>query len=101
MYNSVDRPPIIKDYKLVLKDSKRQQHLIDEGNGIILDAQVFEHLLVSLFDVQGSILFINYMKIDQHTFAQEIYAGKKAIDSTEAVARHPISNLQRMRLYRN
>ena len=48
----------VRPYQLKHKDENR--FMMDENNGILLDVSLFENELISLFEVQGSILWVNY-----------------------------------------
>jgi hypothetical protein len=52
--------PDIRSYFLRLKDSTTSDYEIDEKNGIVLHAKLFDNTLVSRFSVQNNLLLIKY-----------------------------------------
>jgi len=43
-------------YNLIEKDASKGDYIVDENNGILLDAKVVGNTLYSMFEVQGNIL---------------------------------------------
>jgi hypothetical protein len=64
-------------YELVVQDAAKGQYVIDEKNGILLDARYLDGRLLSAFSVGGTRLISSYEKRgDELTF--EIISGKDA-----------------------
>lgn len=45
-----------RNYNLITKDGEKGQFVVDENNGILLEAKLFENKLISVFEVKGSLL---------------------------------------------
>ncbi|WP_418508583.1 hypothetical protein [Corallibacter sp.] len=45
-----------RHYNLIEQDKEKGQYIVDENNGILLDAQLIDHTLYAMFEVQGNIL---------------------------------------------
>ena len=91
------KTPVVKDY--VLRWSDEQQHyLLDEGDGIVLNAYLLNDQLLSTFEVQGSLLTSRYRREgDQLIF--EITSGKQT-NTTQGVTNYSVASLQRAVLRR-
>lgn len=86
--------PMIKDYKLLLKDSASQTYVTDENNGIELMDYYFDNKLYSVFETHGVMLTSSYeIKGDQLVF--EVSSGKK-IEGNNEVANYSVLNLQKV-----
>lgn len=48
--------PVEKNYKLIVKDKLKGEFVIDENNGILLEANFFDNTLHSVFEVQNSLI---------------------------------------------
>lgn len=90
-----------RPYFLIAKDASKGKYIIDEDNGIILDAQQFDNHLYSLFEVNNNLLntFITF-KADHMVFEitvaskeqqQTTYATE---DQTEVIS-YPITTRQK------
>jgi hypothetical protein len=70
-----------RDYRLIIKDKSKGHYAIDELNGIILDAYVFDNKLISNFTVMNSQLTSIYtLQDDKMIF--EILVNKSTPSST-------------------
>lgn len=71
-----------RSYLLMTVDKENGHYQVDEDNGIILDAYLFDNKLISTFSVQSSLLTVCYTFLrDDIVF--EVYAGpQKPIHST-------------------
>lgn len=71
-----------RTYALLTYDQVKGHYLIDEDNGIVLDAFLFENKLVSTFSVQESLLTVIYTFLPEDIIF-EVFAGpQKAINRT-------------------
>ena len=86
--------PMVKDYKLVLKDSATQTYATDENNGIELMNYYFNNKLYSVFETHGVMLTSSYeLKDNQLIF--EVSSGKK-IEGNNEVVNYSVINLQKV-----
>lgn len=95
-----------RDYNLVAKDEKTGTYLIDENNGILLEAKVFENRLYSLYEVSGNLLttFITF-KEDQLLFEITVASTQKALETKEneegiEVVSYPVFTRQQALLFK-
>jgi hypothetical protein len=87
--------PMVKDYKLVLKDAATNSYVTDEGDGIILKDYLFNNKLYNVFETQGIFLTASYELIgDQLIF--EVSSGKKLEEDNKAVTNYSVTSLQRV-----
>ena len=94
-------------YHLIEKDSKRGEYVVDENNGIFLDAKVVDNTLYSMFEVQGNMLttterFFKDRMIFEITFSN---SSEKNTSSTTGenvidVQSYPVSVVQKATLIR-
>ncbi len=64
----------IRDYRMILLDTKGKM-IIDEGNGIKLNAQLFGNHVSSIFEVNGNLLTITYQLIDKNELLFEVVSS--------------------------
>lgn len=96
-----------RKYTLIEKNKTKGQYIVDENNGILLNAFLANNTLYSIFEVQGNLLTTT-----EHFFNEymdfEIMFGKKenaeisnenSEDKSE-VTSYPISTIQKARLYK-
>jgi hypothetical protein len=87
--------PMVKDYKLVLKDATTNTYVTDEGDGIVLKDYLFNNKLYNVFETQGIFLTSSYELIgDQLIF--EVSSGKKLEEENKAVTNYSVTSLQRV-----
>jgi hypothetical protein len=87
--------PMVKDYKLVLKDATTNTYVTDEGDGIILKDYLFNNKLYNVFETQGIFLTSSYELIgDQLIF--EVSSGKKLEEENKVVTNYSVTSLQRV-----
>jgi hypothetical protein len=87
--------PMVKDYKLVLKDAVTKSYETDEGDGVILKDYLFQNKLYNLFETQGIFLTSSYELIgDQLIF--EVSSGKKLEEENKGVTNYSVTSLQRV-----
>ena len=65
-----------RNYNLIVKDAEKGQYLIDENNGIILGANVFDNTLYSVFEVQGNLLTTTETFYDDRMEFRIIFSNK-------------------------
>lgn len=97
--------PEERKYTLIEKDASKGEYIVDENNGILLDAKLIDNTLFSMFEVQGNILttterFYKDSMDFEITFAnkaQQTKSGTEGVDATEVIS-YPISVLQKAHL---
>ncbi|MFN8257133.1 MAG: hypothetical protein U0W24_15665 [Bacteroidales bacterium] len=84
VYHGLKHDEIIKDYELVKPDSlKRNNFIIDEKDGILIEATFMGNTLYSSFIVYGSLIS-SVMKMEKDEIFYEIYtASDQATLSTK------------------
>ncbi len=45
-----------RKYSLLVKDTSKGEYVIDENNGILLDAKLIDNTIYSMFEVQGNLI---------------------------------------------
>lgn len=94
-----------RKYNLLEKEVSTGEYLVDENNGILLDAKLIDNTIFSMFEVQGNILttterFYKDSMDFEITFAnksQQTKSGTTGEDTTEVIS-YPISVLQKAHL---
>ena len=94
-------------YNLIEKDAEKGAYLVDENNGIFLDAKLIDNTLFSMFEVQGNILttterFYKDAMDFEITFANKKHKTVSGTDGENAieVTSYPITVVQKARLIR-
>lgn len=94
-----------RKYNLLEKDASKGEYIVDENNGILLDAKLIDNTLFSMFEVQGSILttterFYKESMDFEITFANKAQQTKSGTEDEDAtvVISYPISVLQKAHL---
>lgn len=94
-----------RKYTLIEKDSEKGKYVVDENNGIILDAQLFGSSLYFMFEVNGTILTTteHFYKDSMDFIITASNKGKTNKSMTEEeeateVLSYPISTLQKAHL---
>lgn len=92
-------------YELVALNAENGQFEIDEKNGIILDCQIVENKMYSLFEVQGNILTTFITFEEDHAMFEIVFAPKATVRNTISedgdqiqVSAYPISVVQTAKL---
>jgi len=96
-----------RQYFLLEKNAAKGEYVVDEDNGILLNAKWSGNTLYSMFEVQGSLLtsresfFSNYMdfEITYSNKAQQEKSGDKGEEIPEVIS-YPIMVVQTARLYK-
>lgn len=94
-----------RDYTLFVKDREKGRYVVDENNGILLDAQLFGATLYAMFEVDGTLLttterfYENAMDFEITATSRD-KANKTIAEGEEAteVLSYPISTLQKAHL---
>ncbi|WP_223032634.1 hypothetical protein [Hanstruepera marina] len=94
-----------RHYNLLEKDVVKGEYIVDENNGIVIDAKLIDNTLFSMFEVQGNILttterFYKDSMDFEITFANkagQTKSGTEGEDATEVIS-YPISVLQKAHL---
>lgn len=73
--------PIVKDYALLVDTNKTGHYIIDEGDGILLDAYLLAQKLYCTFDVEGRLFFTTYEVLNGNLIFEIIY-GPLTKDTT-------------------
>ena len=91
--------PMMKDYKLRLKDADKNLYVTDEGGGLELTDYLTGNKLYSIFETQGIMLTSEYeLRGDELIF--EVTSGKKEIVSHPEVTNYSTTSVQRVVLKR-
>ena len=105
-YN-INQVPQKRAYTLIAKNEATGDYIIDENNGIILDAKVIENRLITIFEVNSNLLTTNlYFYQDYLLFeitSSAITAKNKSETDgkpTIAVFSYPINTVQSAKLYK-
>jgi len=94
-----------RKYTLIKKDASKGQYLVDENNGVLLDAQLFDNNLYFMFEVEGTIItttlrfYKNNMnfEITATSKNKKIVTGQENTDVTEVIS-YPITTVQKAHL---
>lgn len=94
-----------RNYTLIEKDIEKGQFVVDENNGILLDAKLVGHTLYFMFEVQGNILttterFYNNAMDFEITFTEksnQVESGTSGEEATKVIS-YPISVVQKAHL---
>lgn len=96
-----------RNYFLIEKDKSKGQYIIDENNGILLQASVFDNGLFSMFEVNGNLItttekfYDNYMDFEIiFTNTNKAETTGKGTEEIPTVKVYPILVTQRARLYK-
>jgi hypothetical protein len=87
--------PMVKDYKLILKDATTNTYVTDEGDGIILKDYLFNNKLYNVFETQGIFLTSSYELIGEQLIF-EVSTGKKLEEENKGVTNYSVTSLQRV-----
>jgi len=94
-----------RKYTLLTKDAPKGQYLVDENNGILLDAQLFDNTLYFMFEVEGTIIttterfYENEMdfEITATNKNKKVVSGQENTEVSEVIS-YPITTVQKARL---
>ena len=96
-----------RQYNLIEKDAANGIYIVDENNGILLDAKVVDNVLYSMFEVQGSLIttterfHTDYMDFE----ITAVNTSKKTESGTEGddaikVTSYPVLTVQKAKLFK-
>lgn len=96
-----------RNYFLIEKDKAKGQYIIDENNGILLQASIFDNGLFSMFEVNGSLItttekfYDKYMDFEiMFTNTNKVETTGKGTEEIPTVKVYPILGIQKARLYK-
>jgi hypothetical protein len=94
-----------RNYNLITQDATKGDYIIDENNGILLSAKLFENRLYSVFEVNGNLLFTTETFYDDHMIFEIMFSKKKeesasgeVVENQPEVLSHPVTVSQRAKL---
>lgn len=90
---------IVKDYLLKVKDLSKKQYVIDEQDGIILDAYLFDNKLYTFFKV-GEFYLSGFYELRNDLLIFEIISGKEGDLVKDEIYNFSINNMQTVSLKR-
>ncbi|WP_375238375.1 hypothetical protein [Aurantibacter sp.] len=100
----VNGEPSPRNYTLKIIDKAKGEYVVDENNGIILDAKYVNNSLISVFEVQGNLLITTERFFDDYMFFEIVFSGKDSKkttiateDQTEVIS-YPITTTQTAKL---
>jgi hypothetical protein len=93
MYGEGDKQDI-RNYELVVKDASKGKYVIDEKNDIILEANLFQNVLISRFAVEKNELTCTYrlenkqliFEVMMHKITESTQTGGTASTSTKVTS---------------
>jgi len=96
-----------RKYTLIEKDKSKGQYIVDENNGILLNAFLANNTLYSIFEVQGNLItttehfYTEYMDFEIMFSKKENakISNENAVEKTEVIS-YPIGAIQKARLYK-
>ena len=88
------KAPMVKDYKLKVKDREKNIFITDEGDGVELEDYAFGDKMYSLFETQDFWL-TSTQELKNGKLIFEVSAGKKSRDLEKDVTNFAITSLQR------
>jgi len=94
-----------RNYFLIEKDAEKGNYVVDEDNGILLNAKVLENKLYCIFEVEQSLLTTFITFEEDHLLFEIVYSNtsKKEMsggqnDSIPAVISYPLHVIQKAKL---
>lgn len=79
-----------RDYLLVEKNIENGEYIIDENNGILLDAKFLKGTLYSMFEVQGNILTTTVRYYENALDFNITFSGKAQANASKTTGEDPI-----------
>ncbi|TYA53003.1 hypothetical protein [Formosa maritima] len=94
-----------RKYNLIEKDASKGEYIVDENNGILLDAKLIDNTMYSMFEVQDNILTTTErfykeamdFEITVTNKTQKVITGTEVEDATEVVS-YPVFAVQKAHL---
>jgi hypothetical protein len=87
--------PMVKDYRLRVRDGSKGLYVTDEGDGIELTTYLVGDKMYSVFAVQNVMLTATY-ELKGNELVFEVGSGKKEPPTGGGVTTYSVSNLQRV-----
>lgn len=88
--------PIVKDYVLKLSDANTGHYILDEKNGIDLDAHRVGPSLYSMFEVEEKVLTSTYTLLDKNKLLFQITFGVPDAEKTgNDITNYKITTVQK------
>lgn len=91
--------PLVKDYKLRLKEAVKNSYVTDEGDGIELSDYLFNNKLFCIFDTHTILLTSTY-ELMGNKLIFEVTSGQKETESSGELTNYVENNLQRVVFYK-
>jgi len=79
-----------RNYTLKAENAEKGNYIVDENNGILLDAKVLDNKLYSMFEVQGNILTTNLTFFEDDMIFEITFSSKKAARVSGTAGEYPI-----------
>lgn len=101
---AINGTPSPRNYTLKVVDKAKGEFILDENNGIILDAKYVNNSLISVFEVQGNLLITTERFYDDYMFFEIVFSGKDQKKTTVAteekieVISYPLTTTQTAKL---
>lgn len=96
-----------RNYFLIEKDKTKGSYLIDENNGIVLQATATKNSLHSIFEVQGNLItstlhfYPDYMDFEiMMSRISQVETTGKGTDEIPEVKVYPVPVVQKAQLYK-
>lgn len=96
-----------RKYTLIEKDKSKGLYVVDENNGIILNAFYAKGTLYSIFEVEGNILttterfYDNYMDFEiMFSKKENAETSKESSETKTEVISYPVISVQKAKLYK-
>jgi hypothetical protein len=89
------KTPMVKDYKLILKDKSKNLYITDEGEGLELTDYLTGNKLYSTFETHGVMLTASY-ELRGEELIFEVVSGKKEAITHPEVANYSAASVQRV-----
>jgi len=94
-----------RKYNLLEKDASKGEYIVDENNGILLDAKLIDNTIYSMFEVQDNILTTTErfykdamdFEITVANRTEKLTTGTEGEDATEVIS-YPIFAVQKAHL---
>ncbi|WP_397364462.1 hypothetical protein [Olleya sp. R77988] len=97
----INGEPSPRNYTLKVKDKSKGEFVIDENNGIILNAKLVDNTLYSVFEVSENLLITTERFFDDKMEFEIIFSGKDAKlvnegnEETPMVTSYPVTVTQK------
>ena len=86
--------PMVKDYKLVVRDLSKGQYILDEGDGVEVMHYVVQNKMYSLFQVDD-IYLTSSTEFLENQLIFEVTSGRQ-LNASDEVKNYSFANIQRV-----